>query len=479
MDDDHLIWMPAWKLRELIGDRELSPVELMTCLLNRVDRYQPVIAPFITIAHDQAMASARDAENAVMRGDELGPLHGIPISIKDLLITKGLRTTAGSLLFEDHVPEVDSVCSERLKNAGAIIFAKANTPEFGMNRRSVNLVAEESLCPWDTERSSGGSSGGSGVAVAAGLGPVSIGSDGGGSTRLPSAFNGLFGLQPSRGRIPVGPRLFDFPLEGIGPMTRDVRDAAITTKVLAGYDTREPWSMQSPPPDYVAELDKGIGDLRVAWSRDFGRVVPNRTDVIEVIHKTAMALGQHALVYDEPDLKIEDPCDMLARDNQFSMEKLDAVHPILPGHKHLSTLLAEAQRDPQMWQKLNLYVRDRSDRPTQLEYTMAISPKLRRRPNDRLEDIFEKYDLLMSPTIARTAFVCNEPGLTPWEYIGYTMIVNMSGYCGVSIPAGFVDGLPVGLHIIARPDNEALLLRAARVVEQILPWAQHKPGLTL
>ena len=180
------------------------------------------------------------AEQAIVSGRPLGPLHGVPVCIKDLFWTKGIRTTYGSKLFEDHVPESDAIFAERLRHAGAIIFAKNNTPEFGMNRRSLNLVARECLTPWDPslERSSGGSSGGSAVSVAAGLGPVSIGSDSGGSIRIPSSFNGVFGFLASRGRIPVGPSTYKAPMQGLGPMTRDVRDAALAMSVIAGPDHR-------------------------------------------------------------------------------------------------------------------------------------------------------------------------------------------------------------------------------------------------
>ncbi|CAN7216099.1 amidase [Phenylobacterium sp. LjRoot225] len=475
-----LAWTPAWRLREMIGRKELSPVELMTDLLARIDRLQPEIHPFVTIDAVGALAGARAAEQMVMRGEPLGPLHGLPVSIKDLLITKGLRTTAGSRLFENFIPDVDTVPSERLKQAGAIVFAKTNTPEFGLNRRSINLVADETLCPWDLERSSGGSSGGSGSAVAAGLGAISIGTDGGGSTRLPSAFNGLVGLQPSRGRIPVGPRLFDLVIEGIGPMTRDVRDAALTLQVLAGYDAREPFSLQTTPPDYLGTLDDGVGSLRVAWSRDFGFIKPHDDEVVDTIHRTAQLLGRQAAAYSEPDIKLQDAHDALDRDPEFTLTKAEAAYAGVEGFKPIARFLSNmARNEPDNWSKLAVYIRDRADRPTELEYAMSIPPAVRQRPAAKLASVFETCDLLLSPTTSRTAFLCTETGITPWLYTQYTMLANLAGYCAINVPAGVVRGLPVGLHIMARPDQEHLLLRAARVLEQLQPWAQHKPQLAL
>ncbi|MFT3965294.1 MAG: amidase, partial [Sphingobium sp.] len=404
---DELAWTPAWKLREMIGNRRLSPVELMTAHLARVERLQPVISPFITIDAEGAAASAREAEAVVMRGDPLGPLHGIPVSIKDLLITKGLRTTYGSRLFEDYIPDVDTVASERLKAAGAIIFAKANTPEFGLNRRSMNMVADETLCPWDLERSSGGSSGGSGSAVAAGLGPISIGTDGGGSTRLPSAFNGLVGLQPSRGRIPVGPRKVHLVIEGIGPMTRDVRDNAVTMQVLAGYDPREPFAMEAAPPDYVGTLDEGIGDLRLGWSRDLGFISPHDETVVDTIAATAGLLGREAKSFRTLDTRFQDPHDRFDPDPEFTLAKAEEPYLGMEGFNPLGRYLTSLMRgEIEGGSKLALYVRDRSDRPTELEYGMAIPPAVRRRPVAKLASVFEDIDLLLCPTTSRTAFLC-------------------------------------------------------------------------
>lgn len=473
---NELAWTPAWKLRELIGSKTLSPVELMSDHLSRVERLQPVIHPFITIDAEGAMASAHAAEDAVMRGDELGPLHGIPISIKDLLITKGLRTTYGSRLFEDFIPDVDTVASERLKQAGAIIFAKANTPEFGLNRRSINLVADETLCPWDLERSSGGSSGGSGSAVAAGLGPISIGTDGGGSTRLPSAFNGLVGVQPSRGRIPVGPRKVHLVIEGIGPMTRDVRDAATTMKVLAGHDPREPFAMEAPPPDYLGTLDDGIGNLRLGWSRDLGFITPHDETVVDTIAAAAALLGSHAASFRKLDTKFQDPHDRLDRDPEFTLAKAEAAYAGMEGFNPLGRyLMGMARQDIESFSKMAIYVRDRSDRPTELEYSMSIPPAVRKRPAAKLASVFEDIDLLLCPTSSRTAFLCTEMGITPSLYTQYTMLVNLAGYCALSVPAGTVRGLPVGLQIIARPNGEDLLMRAARLLEQLQPWADRRP----
>lgn len=479
MDTD-VEWMPAWRLREEMGARRVSPVEVMEALLERVDRLGADLNPFITVVADQARAGARRAEQAIVSGDPLGPLHGVPVCIKDLFWTKGIRTTYGSKLFEDFVPESDAIFAERLRGAGAIIFAKNNTPEFGMNRRSLNLVARECLTPWDPslERSSGGSSGGSAVSVAAGLGPVSIGSDSGGSIRIPSSFNGVFGFLASRGRIPVGPSTYKAPMQGLGPMTRDVRDAALVMSVIAGPDHRDWWCSATPAPDYLSGLDEGVEGVRVAWSPDLGRIEPARPDVVEVAHQAAKALAESGATYTEPELRLQNVHDPLEPEARLSVAS--AFHPASdePGYYHFLDFLADVQKDPEKWAKVAVYVRDRSERPTQLEYAMSIRPRVRYRPVDDLDDLFSRYDLLACPVIGRTAFVAGELGLTPWEYTDYTMIVNVAGYSGASVPAGFVDGLPVGLQLIAPPDREPLLLRAARALERVRPWADQRPPIS-
>jgi Asp-tRNA(Asn)/Glu-tRNA(Gln) amidotransferase A subunit family amidase len=474
---DELEWVPAWKLSQLMAARDLSPVELMESLLARIDRLGPDLNPFITVAADQALDGARAAEDAIARGQAMGPLHGIPVSIKDALWTKGLRTTYGSKLYEHHIPEVDSTVAARLRQAGAIIFAKTNLPEFSMNRRSLNLLSRECLTPWDPAlgRTSGGSSGGSAVAVAAGLGPVSIGTDGGGSIRIPSSFNGVFGILPTRGRVPVGPRLYDLPMSGVGPISRDVRDAAITFSIIAGPDDHDWVSRPIPPPDYVTDLEAGVEGLRVAWSPDHGRIQPRRADVVDVAYEAALTLGKLGAQIDEPGLRFQNVHDPLEVGGSLNLGQSFRPSPAPEGSRHFVDFMADLQKDPARWAQLTIYMRDRSERPTQLEYAMSIPPRTRNRRIDDLEEVFQRYDIVASPVIDRPAFIAGEPGITPWEYTDYTMIANVAGYPAASVPAGFVDGLPVGLQLLAPPDREPLLFRAARALEEARPWADIRP----
>jgi Asp-tRNA(Asn)/Glu-tRNA(Gln) amidotransferase A subunit family amidase len=457
----------------MFAERSLSPLEFARMLLARVERHAGLGA-FITVFPELLLEQAAAAEAAYARGEAGAPLLGLPVSVKDTVFTKGQRTTLGSRLFQDHVPETDAVAAEQVKKAGAIIFAKSNTPEFAMNRRTMNLVAREALNPWDRTRTTGGSSGGAGAATAAGLGPLAVGTDGGGSIRIPSAFNGVFGLLPSRGRVPCGAGPFLTPTSGIGPMTRDVRDAALLLQAMACVDERDPLTARTPPGDYLGELEVGVKGVRIAWSPDLGRVEPEEPEIVDLCHSAAQVFRELGADYSEPAIRLEDPHDPMEPDPEYSREQMERYfRAIMPDHDNPFTWAAKLPREE--YQKLSIYIRDRSDRPNELDYALSILPEVRYRAKTRLEDLFSRIDLLACPTIARRAFVCGRENVTPWQYTAYTHLVNVSGYCAASVPAGFHRGMPIGLQLIGRPGDEALVLRAARAFERERPWAQHRP----
>ena len=270
-DPTELSFTPATVLAERIRRRTLSPVDLLDAVLARVEAVDPTVHAFVTLDVERARAAARAAEAALTRGERLGPLHGIPVSIKDLEPTAGLRTTYGSKFFEQNVPEVDGAVAGRLRAAGAIVFGKTNTPHFGHKDMCDNLVMEATRNPWKLDRTSGASSGGAGAAVASGLGPIAHGSDGAGSIRIPAALCGIFGLKPSFGLVPYWPNPdFWAARSHNGPMARTVRDAALMLDAIAGPDPRDPTTIGGPVEDHLAACDGGVRDRRVAWSADFG-----------------------------------------------------------------------------------------------------------------------------------------------------------------------------------------------------------------
>ncbi len=468
-----LAWTPAWRLKEMFARRELSPLEFADFLLARVERHRDLGA-FISVFGDHYRDEAKAATEAYARGENLPPLAGLPVHLKDSIFTKGLRTTYGSLLFKDHIPEKDLVAAEQLVKAGAIVFAKTNLPEFELNRRSINLLGPETVNAWDRTRTSGGSSGGTGVSVSAGLGPLGVGTDGGGSIRIPSSFSGIFGLQTSRGRVPDGLWPIQLVSSVIGPMTRDVRDAAMLMQALACSDARDPRSRTDAPPDYLGELDKGVKGLRVAWSPDLGRVVPDEPGIVALCHEAAKAFRTMGADYSEPLFRFEDPMDELEIDGDYAKWKVAQLsRDLLPDAKDPISWTMSLPREQQGL--ATIYIRDRSDRPTALEYTLSIRPEVRNRARTHIDEFFKDHDLLLCPVIARTAFECGVSNVTPFQYTAYTFITNLAGYCGASVPAGFFEGMPVGLQIIGRPNEEDLVLRAARAFEQERPWTHLRP----
>src|SRR5919109_3739581 len=268
-----LWYMTAIELTDAIRTKRVSPVEVTNAALPRIERLTPRLNAFCLVTAESARQAAQAAEQAVMRGEALGPLHGVPVSVKDLVITKGVRTMRGSKLYKHDTPAEDAPVVERLQAAGAIILGKTTTPEFGFKGVTDSPVTGITRNPWHLERTPGGSSGGAGAAVATGMGPLAVGTDGGGSIRIPSSFCGIYGLKPHLGRVPVYPASTIGDISHAGPMTRTVRDAALMLNAIAGADDRDRLSLPTSHPDYLQAIDGGIRGLRAAWSADLGFAV--------------------------------------------------------------------------------------------------------------------------------------------------------------------------------------------------------------
>src|SRR5881296_3387296 len=252
MPETDLNWLSATEQAALIRSRKVSPVEIVDALLARIDKVNPRLNAFVLINADQARREAKSAERAVgKRGARLGPLHGVPFGVKDLVVTRGVRTTFGTPLYRDNVPTEDAPMVERVRAAGAIMLGKTNTPTFGWIGATHNLLFGPTRNPWHLDRTPGGSSGGASAAVAAGMGPLHVGTDGGGSIRIPAAFTGIVGYKPSYGRIPTYPASAAWSLSHIGPLTRTVADAALVLTVCAGPDERDQYSLPASGEDYL------------------------------------------------------------------------------------------------------------------------------------------------------------------------------------------------------------------------------------
>ena len=464
-----LSYMPATELAQAIRTRQVSSVEVTQHFYERIERLDTQLNSYLALCEDQALADARAADEAVARGWALGPLHGIPISIKDLEMTKGIQTTLGSYLFRDRTPEIDSIVVERVKAAGAIVLGKTNTPEFGQSGSTENKVSDPCRNPWNTDRTPGGSSGGAGAALAAGLCTIATGSDGGGSIRIPASFSGVFGIKPTQHRVPRyggygRPAANHFSQSG--PMSRTVADTALLLQVLAGPDSRDPNSIRETPPDFSAGLGRSIAGMRIAWSPDYGYAGVD-PEVAEITARAARVFEELGAIVEDAPLQLEDPFDAF-----FDVFATAAYTSY--GH------LLEEHRDDFSYPAL--YSIEHGSRVDGARLSRAILrvDQLGR----QMEDFFDTYDLLLSPTMATPAFeIGNRPAVIGgkevdplWGFLPFTYPINMTGQTASSVPCGFSsDGLPIGLHIIGPRRAEARVLQASAAFERARPWAGKIP----
>jgi aspartyl-tRNA(Asn)/glutamyl-tRNA(Gln) amidotransferase subunit A len=459
-----IAYLTALELGALYRSGELSPVEVVDTLLERIDRLNPVLTAYVTVTDDLARARAREAEAALARGDDR-PLLGIPVSLKDLTVTKGIRTTRGSLLYKDWIPDFSSPAADRVDEAGMVLLGKTNTPELGWKGDSGNRVVGPTHNPWKIGKTAGGSSGGAAAAVAAGLGPVAQGSDGAGSIRIPAAFCGVFGLKPSYGLVPYYPSSAAGALSHVGPITRTVRDGALLLNGLAGPDSRDPYSLGATGIDYLAACEGGVRCLRVAWSPDLGSA-SLEPDVADLTAKAAKAFEELGASVEEIEWPLADPYGFTlvirATGHAAAFDDLDAVRAELdPGH------LKMVEKG--------------------YEYSgkeLAHSYLERSIYTDQVRKLMEPYDLLLTPALPLTAYDAglDRPPLIEGQeeqlsWTPFTYPFNLTGQPAATVPCGFAaDGLPVGLQVVGRWREDATVLRACAAFEDLRPWTQVRPA---
>ena len=468
MSSAELCFIPATELARLIRARQISPVELTRAVLERVERLNPIVNAFCTVTADAALAAAREAEQAAMKGALRGPLHGIPFSIKDLHLTKGVRTMSGSFIFERRVPDVDPPVVRRLKQAGGVMVGKTTTPEFGWKGLGDSPLTGITRNPWNTGTTTGGSSAGAGAATAAGLGPIHQGSDGAGSIRIPSGFCGIYGLKPSFGRVPMWPVTNNDYASHMGPMARTVADAALMLSVMAGPDEWDRTSLETAPDDYAGKLTAGIKGLKVAFSPDLGGF-PVDAEVASLVKQAARAFEDLGCVVDEVKPGFADSHDLIRC--LWSAHEAGNYAQYLPQWRD--------RMDP----GLVACIED-GLRYSMVDYVEARGQKLAYW--DTVRPLFEKFDLLLTPTLSVAAFPVGR--LNPehwrqhaWDWIGWASFsypFNFTGQPAASAPAGFTsDGLPVGLQIVGRRFADLTVLQASAAFEAARPWAGRRPSL--
>lgn len=468
MNAEDLCYLPAAELAVAIRTKQVSPIEATQAVLDRIARFNPKLNAICTLTADSALAAAREVEAALARGDALGPLAGVPITIKDLLATKGVRNTSGSKLFEQNIAAVDAPTVERLRRAGAILLGQTNTPEFGWKGVTENRIFGTTRNPWNTELTPGGSSGGAAAAVAAGIGPIGIGTDGGGSLRIPGSFCELVGFKPSFGRVPNFPATGVDSLRHTGPLTRTVADAALTLDVIAGPDERDPNSLPAAPREYVAKLDDGIRSLRIAYSADLGYAWVD-PEVAALCADAATHLAASGAKVEEVDLKLRDPYDTFTTFFYGGIAARVAVD-------------FETKRkllDPGL-----VPVAERGLKLSAVDYVNALVE--RNNVWQQVRPTFEQFDLLITPTLSVPPFAVgrNRPELPAGvdgeelRWSPFTYLFNLTGQPAISVPCGRTKaGLPVGLQIVGRRFADLTVLQAARAWEKIQPWAERRPVL--
>jgi len=467
--------MTAVALATAVRQRQVSPGDIVEASLARMAATEPAVAAFCTPTPDLARAQAKALEARIAAGQKVGPLAGVPVAVKDLICTAGVRTVSGSPAYADFVPDEDDIVVERLKAADAIIVGKTNVPEFGYSGVGHNPVFPTTRNPWNTALTPGGSSAGSAVAVACGVTPMALGSDGGGSVRIPAAHTGTFGMKASMGRVPLYPGCRDerYPgvsswesLEHIGPITRTVQDAALMLSVIAGPDMRDRHSLPEGDLDWLQATTGDIRGLRIAYSSDWG----------------------YAAVDPEVRRVVGEAVRCFEQDLGCSVEE---VHPGFDNPEGAFWALVAAESDLVGMRKLVEQFGDRMSPHlvaflernwTAEDFTSANI--VRKTVVNKMWRLMQRFDLLLTPTLATPPFPVHMQGperiggrmTSSAAWLAFTYPINMTGQPAASIPAGMTrDNLPVGLQIIGRHLADHTVLRAAAAFEQARPWQHRVP----
>ena len=457
----------AQEIKASIVRKEISATEVMAETLSRMEALEPALNAFVTPMPEQAMEAARAADRLLAEGGEPGPLQGVPISVKDLINVGGVRTTFGSRTMENNLVQEDAPSVERARAAGACVIGKTTTTEFGCKAGGGDSpLSGVTRNAWDTSKTTGGSSAGAATSIAAGVTPFALGTDGGGSIRIPASFCGVFGMKAQFGRVPVFPTSATPTLGHVAPMARSVRDAALLLGVISGFDGRDPASISGPVPDYLAACDAPVEAMRVAWSPTLGyaRPVP---EVLEITKDAVRAFEGFGCSVELVEEVMGDPVDLW--NAEF--------------YAGAGTRLKDALRNtPELLDPAVVEVLQGALQGTLEEYYSKVFARYELR--EKVRRFFESYDLLLTPTLPVPPFGAGvdvppelpERSIVSWVY--YTYPFNLTGNPAASIPCGFTaDNLPVGLQAVAATNHEADLLRLCAAFESAQPWANSYPEL--
>ena len=483
-----LLYLTAHETAGLLARREVTSREVTQAALDRIAAVDGKVQAFLSVTAGHALEQADAADRRLAAG-ERGPLLGVPVAIKDLIATKGIATTCGSKMLEHFVPPYDATVARRLFDAGAVMVGKTNMDEFAMGSSTENSAFRPTRNPWGLERVPGGSSGGSAAAVAAGEAVYALGSDTGGSIRQPAALCGVVGMKPTYGRVSrYGLVAFASSLDQIGPFTRDVRDTAVVLNAICGHDSCDSTSAPVDVPDFTAQLESGVRGMRIGVPREY------MPDTLEAGVRARIEDALAALAAEGAEIE---------RDVRLpSTEAALAVYYIIAPSEASANLARydgvkygySYQKGASMWE--NMEKTRGMGFGTEVKRRIMIgtyalssgyydayylkAQKVRTVIRREFDEAFERYDALVAPVTPTTAFRIGEKSSDPYEmYLNdvFTLPVNIAGLPGISVPAGFVDSLPVGLQVIGKPFDEATVLRVARAYERAASWMERRPEL--
>ena len=473
MNKEDICFMPAYEMVEKIRSQELTSLEITETIIERIEKINPILNAYCTTTFDLAREMAKKADESVKKGEKLGLLNGIPTSIKDLMQTKGILTTYGSKLYDNFIPEENDVAVQRLIDSGCVILGKTNTPEFGHIALTNNKLFGETKNPWNIETNSGGSSGGAASSVAGGLGPLALGSDGGGSIRVPSSCCGVYGLKPTFGRIPRYPHLgINFlTMDHYGPIVRYVKDAALMLNVMKGYHPGDPNSFPDDDIDYVEILNEKPKKLKIGYSTTlgFGKILDEeiRDNILNQVH----LFEKFGWDVEEANIKIRNP--------ELAFTTQVGIGYAYDFQKDYKNRLEDLSPDLIVTIRFGL---DNSG------MNFGKAREKRKQLYEIFMKLFMEYDILITPTIPCPAF---KPGwlntgttfptigkktLSIMTWMTFTFPFNMTGLPAASIPSGWTNsGLPIGMQIAGRRYEEKTVLQVSKAFEEIAPWQDKRP----
>ncbi len=472
MNKEEICFMSAIDMFEVIRRQELTSVEITETIIERIEKVNPIINAYCTTTFDLARKMAKEADDKVKKGEKLGLLNGIPTSIKDLVAVKGIRTTYGSKIFENHVPDYDDVVVRRLKKEGCVILGKTNTPEFGFKGVTDNLIFGHTRNPWNLDVTSGGSSGGAASAVVSGLGSLAQGSDGGGSIRHPSSFCGTYGLKPSFGRVPIYPHYVPLHLDiaVVGPIVRYVKDAALMLDAMKGPFEGDKASLPKDGFKYIDKISEAPEGLKIGYTLDLGYAKEVDTEVEKNILNSVE-------LFENFGWDVE-PVKMKLRKAHLSFT---TIWTSVLGYNLKQYLKEwEDKMDPDL---VKLIKAGLGYDGTSLPRALAVRAQL----YTTIYKVFKDYDILITPSTAIPAFELgsmypskiNGNNVSPTAWMPFSFPFNLTGHPAASIPSGWSsNGLPIGMQIVGKRFDELTVLQVSKAFEELAPWQDKRPNFS-